>query len=233
MDSELERAWKDFGKQTQAGKLLYELYGVRYRPEQHVSYPKKLKMKEKTTTTTTTTEIEKPSTKREINIEYPVMQPKPRPKINKIDIIPKRKHADDIKNDLKQIKNEIKNLRLDKIGSNRKNEIMKLQDKFQYKENTTVPKGVRLPGLKEKDIEEVENTVVPNKAKRIYDRREELDELYNLTMRDIDERYIYMEEMKGLGKDVDMKIMAEIRDKLDDLRNLQNMINNYDRNNFK
>ena len=46
IDMELNRVWKEFGKQTESGKLLYDLYGVRFRPEKFVNYPK-LKAKPK------------------------------------------------------------------------------------------------------------------------------------------------------------------------------------------
>ena len=32
-DADLERVWKEFGKHTEAGRLLYNIYGSRYRPE--------------------------------------------------------------------------------------------------------------------------------------------------------------------------------------------------------
>ena len=41
----MERVWKEFGKNTQAGKMLYEIYGVRYKAEQHINYPKIVKKK--------------------------------------------------------------------------------------------------------------------------------------------------------------------------------------------
>jgi hypothetical protein len=226
MNDELQRAWKEFGKQTQAGKMLYDLYGVRYRPDQHISYPKQLKMKPKVV------EEKKEPAKRAKSISYPVMQKKPSRKINMIDICPKRKHLDDIKHDMDDIKREIKGYGMDgKKTVNRKAEIMKLQDRFQYQERTVMPKGCRLPGLKEKDVEEVDQVVSSNRPKRLYDRRDELDEMYDLTLKDIDERYVYMEEMKKLGKNVDLNIMSEIRTKIDDMRNIQKLIDEYDRNN--
>ena len=36
----MERVWKEFGKNTEAGKLLYNIYGVNYRPENYINYPK-------------------------------------------------------------------------------------------------------------------------------------------------------------------------------------------------
>ena len=37
---DMERVWKEFGKNTEAGKLLYNIYGVNYKPENHINYPK-------------------------------------------------------------------------------------------------------------------------------------------------------------------------------------------------
>jgi hypothetical protein len=222
MDSELQRAWKEFGKQTEAGKLLYELYGVRYRPEQHVNYPKNLKMKPKTEEVKTT-RPEKPTLK----ITYPEIRKKPSKPISMIDIIPRRKHHDDIKQQISEIKSELKKFKLeDKKPTNRKAEISKLQDKFQYQERTIMPKGARLPGLKDKDIEEVDEIIASTRPKN---KKTELEYLYDSTLKDIDERYIYMEEMKKLGKDVDTQIMSEIRAKIDDLKHIQKLLDEQNR----
>ena len=35
---DMQRVWKEFGKNTEAGKLLYNIYGVKYKPEDHIKY---------------------------------------------------------------------------------------------------------------------------------------------------------------------------------------------------
>lgn len=241
-DGSMERVWKDFGKQTQAGKLLYNLYGMRFRPENYVNYPK-LKIKSasdkqsdknalnsKKTNTNLQTATEK--------IEYPVNIPRNKYNFNKLDFLPKRKGEKAIKDEL----NEIKNDRVNQLqrhsyknNINRGNEISKLQDKFMFQERTVMPKGARLPGVK-REIEsehiEEEKAYNYNQNKNIkFDKdskREEMDYLYGQIMKEIDERYSYMEEMKKLGKDVDMIMMNEIKERIDELKKIQKMKTEYD-----
>ena len=65
------------------------------------------------------------------------------------------------------------------------------------------------------------------------DKRAELERLYNNIIKEIDERYKHMNEMKELGKNVDNIIMAEIKERIQDMKNLEKMIEEYDREHNK
>ena len=242
VDSDLERVWREFGKQTEAGKLLYDLYGMRYRPEKFVNYPK-LKTKGKDEKENLKqAERAKSSSNLKIaanKIDYPSVQKKSiYAKMSKVDLIPRRRKEKEIKNEIKEIKsNMIKEVTKPPIYKiNRTAQIENLQDNFMFQERTVMPKGARLPGLKvvnKEDRNDPSNRnitsefeseqVKPKFGKN--NRREELDYLYGQIMKEIDERYVYMEEIKKLGKDKDLIIMGEIKERLDELKSIQKMIN--------
>ena len=216
-DGSLDRVWKEFGKQTQAGKLLYDLYGVRYRPEKFVNYPKlNMKPKEKKTRPPSTSKL-KTAVKK---IEYPeVTTYKPSYKFNKVDFIPKRRKENVIRMELDSIKESIVKVNSQsKVILNRKSQIESLQDKFMFQERTVMPKGARLPGVKIHSLnEEVER---PTRLSK----REELQYLYTQIIKEIDERYAYMEEIKKLGQNKDQIIMGEIKERLDELNKIKKML---------
>ena len=116
----------------------------------------------------------------------------------------------------------------------REKQIEKLQNKFEYQERTVMPKGAILPGLiitddnRKEQIKTIHNknefdNVIKN------DKRAELERLYNNIIKEIDERYKHMNEMKKLGKNVDNVIMAEIKERIQDMKNLEKMIEEYDK----
>ena len=61
------------------------------------------------------------------------------------------------------------------------------------------------------------------------DKRAELERLYNNIVQEIDERYQHMAEMKKLGKNVDNVIMGEIKERIEDMKNLEKIIEDYDK----
>ena len=58
------------------------------------------------------------------------------------------------------------------------------------------------------------------------DKKAELQHLYDCIMKEIDERYIHIEALKklGKGKDSETAILAEIKDRLDELRKIEKMM---------
>ena len=241
MEENLERVWKNFGKQTTAGKLLYDLYGVKYQPELHIKYPT-LKMKKSETkislTNQETARARSSAQLRLQNITYPDLRKKHESKYTKLDFIPKRKNESVIRQEMEKEKMiMIKNAQMKKnIYTSRKYEIEKLQNNFEFQERLVMPKGARLPGIKQEgqqktnnteefDINKLEDQINIKNYKKILNKNEELNFLYNSIMKEIDERYAYMEEMKKYGKNVDDKIMIEIRERLDELKKLKKMIN--------
>lgn len=246
MEENLDRVWKHFGKNTNAGKLLYDLYGIKYKPEQHINYPELKKnhtIKQKVDEKEEQNKRAKSSAQNRIQmIEYPDLRKKYVSKYSKVDFIPKRKNEYLIKQEIEAEKMQmIKNSQIKRnFPSNRKMEIEKLQDNFQFQERVIMPKGARLPGIKTESNQDIVNDFntdnhiesqinIKNYKKLKLDKREELNFLYNQIMKEIDERYVHMDEMKKIGKNVDERIMGEIKERLDELKSLKNMMSNLDK----
>lgn len=244
MEENLDRVWKQFGKNTNAGKLLYDLYGVKFKPEQHIAYPdlKKNKSNNPNGNGPIISNIDpkdraKSSARERMQrIEYPDLQRKYISKYSKVDFIPKRKNEklilQEIENDKLQMFKDNKAKR--NFTNSRKYEIEKLQDNFEFQERKVMPKGARLPGIKterqievvkvEEELEDHQPINIKNYRKAGLSKNEELQFLYNSIMKEIDERYVHMEEMKKMGKSIDERIMGEIRERLDELKQLKKMM---------
>lgn len=222
MENDLERVWKEFGKHSEAGKLLYELYGVRYRPDKYVNYPKlKLKIKEEKEKQIKVSAFKEAAKK----IDYSLPHKPVYSQFSKLDFIPKRKKETAIKKELESIKSSMKPIQSG-IVVNRKKQIERLQDNFQFQERTVMPKGARLPGLKNVNVQDEETE---RKPIRRLSKREELDVLYNNIMKEIDERYEHLNDMKCLGKkNMDVILMGEIKERIEDLKRIQKMIDECD-----
>ena len=59
-------------------------------------------------------------------------------------------------------------------------------------------------------------------------KRAELEKLYDKIVEEIDERYKYMDDMKKLGKNVDAVVMAEIKERIGEMKTLQKMLEEHD-----
>ena len=240
VDGSLDRVWRQFGKQTEAGKLLYDLYGVRFRPENFVNYPKLRTKPKEEINIQEKTKMSRPKSSSNLKkaaekINYPEVNMKREYKFNKVDFIPKRRKENVIKSELEQIKNnmikEANKANPNTHLMNRKAQIETLQDKFMFQERTVMPKGARLPGVNQLNkINNKESKFEPEESEhreikfKPSNKKEELQYLYSQIMKEIDERYVYMEEMKKLGKNMDLIIMGEIRERLDELKKLKKLI---------
>ena len=116
----------------------------------------------------------------------------------------------------------------------RESKIAKLQNKFEYQERTVMPKGARLPGLVITEDDRNEQIKVIHEKNEFdhvvkNDKRAELGRLYNNIIKEIDESYQHMNDMKKLGKNVDSVMMAEIKERIQDMKNLEKMIEEYDK----
>ena len=141
---DMERVWKHFGKNTEAGKLLYQIYGVNYKPEDHINYPK-LIIKKKTSDNI---DNKKTKHKRAVTTEK-VLNKISYPDLNKrnfykppakIDLIAKRKGKNEIDKEIISYREETKRQPLlNPVTKNRKEIIEKLQDNFQYQEKKYLP----------------------------------------------------------------------------------------------
>ena len=240
VDHDLQRVWKEFGKHTEAGKMLYNIYGARYRPEQHIKYPKlilktpEMREKERIEKERKKREKENKITKAAKQIDYSSgLRQYKRDAYNpygRVDYIPHRRSENKIKYELfmmkKQMGERVKtNAR---IGPSRKEKIMQLQDRFEFQERTVMPKGARMPGVKMDDGQERIHNEMQKESYERNDKRGELERLYNNIVGEIDERYKYMNDMKRLGKNVDNVIMGEIKERINEMKTLQKLIEGHD-----
>lgn len=240
----MERVWKEFGKHTEAGKLLYNIYGKNYKPQDHIHYPKLLlktpEMKEKE-------RLEKErlrqlkankAVKAARQIDYTSgLRPYHKESYNpygRVDYMPHKRSENKIKYEMNIMKAQIdQNVKANcKIGPNRNEKILNLQNRFEFQEGTSLPKGVRMPGLK---LEEYgDSKINPDYIKRPPPKtkeekeRDELESLYNKIVEEIDDRYKYMDEMKKLGKNVDAIMMAEIKERIGEMKTVQKLIEEHD-----
>lgn len=214
----MERVWKEFGKHTPAGKLLYDLYGVSFKPEDHIVYPKlkidKQKNKGELLTNQQQSKTHRAKTSEKISkINYPSLNSKQLPKIAKVDLIKKRKTEFQIKNELIKRKEETKPPVMNPFANkNRKEQIEKLQSKFQYEEKKYLPEKARPPRIvfdEEEMNKEVMNNLNNRNTKGHYNNnnsdgygkysKDELTNLYNDILCEIDERYKMIEDIKKQG----------------------------------
>ena len=121
----LDTVWKEFGKHSVAGKLLYDLYGVKYKP--HVNYPTlkvKTKDEKKNEKEEELNKKRAKSSNKIYKIQYPDMNKKKFLNFAKVDLIPKRRKEKEIKKQIEIMKNNIEppknnpNNRKAQIGKN-------------------------------------------------------------------------------------------------------------------
>lgn len=246
-DINMDRIWKEFGKHTTAGKLLYDIYGVGFKPEDHISYPKLQPKKKKITTEDLEKELfnknakqsRKPNFQSEkiLNkISYPSLQKNTYKPPAKIDLVMKRKNKENIDKDLQSLKLEVHNFPKENKAKNRKIEIEKLQENFQYQDNKNLPEKARPPVVKlsEADLNIMELNIKNTKNTKAYSYREpvnkqekEYEKLSQAILNEIDERYKFLEETKSYGDTkMQTKIMNEIKDRINDLKTLNKLKDN-------
>lgn len=226
-DLDLERLWKHFGKNTTSGKLLYELYGVNFRPENHIKYPK---------ITKTTTKKAEPkenilkSTRIErtnqvlSQINYPEKEENKKRHISKVDLIPKRKNYSQIEKDMKIMKDRGNIYKPKEVITDRKKQIFELQDKFEYKEKKYLPEKARPPkiDLTEDEIINQINKINENKLNLIRQKGsgDEISRLHNDIVKEIEERYSqidYKDKIKTF------LLMNEIKERVEELKKLEKL----------
>lgn len=111
-DLNMERIWKHFGKNTRVGKMLYDIYGVNYKPEDHINYPKINKKKTGVATTVTAPKTTRSQTTGKVlgKINYPEQRKVVENIIPKIDLIKRRKNQTQIDREMKTFKLDFKPL---------------------------------------------------------------------------------------------------------------------------
>jgi len=227
----INTVWREFGKHSEAGKLLFDLYGVKHKPTINIPVPKQ---KSKTNTALPTAQSRGKSVQRPmqaaLTINYPETKKKVQPQISKIDMIVKRKPEQQIRDEMEKEKERFQ-LPINP-PKNRKADIERLQDNFQFQERLVVPKGARMPGTKQiiqsemkKNEMSLDNEKYSPKEFR-NDPKTEMEYLYTKIIKEIDDRYKHIEEMKSLGKvDTQNVLLGEIRERIDELKSLEKMMN--------
>jgi hypothetical protein len=232
--------WKVFGRESEAGKLLFSLYRNGKPPK--IDYPKP-KMKPKTAVSMESQRIVKPCPQKTM-INYPEL-PKPvEKKIHAVDLIPKRKNVIDIQREMDDFK---KNPIIpENKGKNRADMVEKLQAKFK-KGRGALPKGAELPKLEgdisynEEEIKQMamaklgknmiymkpEKKVVKDTKKMTKDEEdEELNKLYDEIENEIVERQKYLDDMDDLDEpEIKTKIKKEIVERVSELQKIIKMMN--------
>jgi Uncharacterised protein family (UPF0193) len=237
--------WKLYGKETEAGKLLYKIYGKGANTVK-INYPKP-KPRPKSQAETEDKERKIPVSK--TVIEYPsVKKTQNLPKIHMVDLIPKRKPEVEIRKEIEDYYS--KPMMIVKPGGNRKEKIRDLQDKFK-KGRGALPKDIELPvpgrvdydddeptdeEIRERALMKVPQknlmlTTKPNhnkeneeKNKKPMNKNEEdveLENLYQQVEQEIEDRQKYLEEINHLDEPkIKERIKKEIVERVSELEKI-------------
>lgn len=123
------KLWKQFGRETDVGKMLFSLYSAPEKPK--INYPA---VKTRPRGESVGPPMEEKKCPQKTVIEYPEPQQKPRKKYHAIDFIPRRKGADEIQAEIEESqKHRRMMLPPGKKGVDRKGMINDLQERFQFK----------------------------------------------------------------------------------------------------
>jgi hypothetical protein len=213
-DRQLDNLWKEFGRESQAGKILFALYKAPNKPK--VFYPA-VKTKKKPLPIE---ESRSKSAKPQPQIEYPDPIKKKTHKFHPIDFVPHKKNKKDIEMDLETEYRHIKPP--PNRGVNREEMKTQLQDKFT-KGTGALPKKVMLPSVSDLEIKPVARTK-PAPAKEV---TTDLEELFNMIVREIQERTQFLQEMKDMNQiteEVEERIKGEIASRISELQKLREMM---------
>jgi len=243
-DIKNEDLWKIYGRESEAGKLLYKIFG-KGAPQVKINYPKpKTRPRSSQENQPPKPKVIPPS---KTVIEYPpIKKPVSYPTIHPVDLIPKRKPEHEIR---KEIETYYKKPYIPpNKGVNRKELVKNLQEKFK-KSRGALPKGAELPELNPELLEELEKELneeeikqralkkVPqknltfinkkpdeNQEKKPMTKEEEdaeLEALYEQVEKEIEERQQYLEEISHLDEpELKKKIKNEIVERISELEKI-------------
>jgi len=241
--------WKIYGRESEAGKMLFKLFGKGHNAVK-INYPKPK-------TVSKPLPCEEDPNKPKITppqktvISYPpVKDPsKKMPKVHAVDLIPKRKNEVEIRKEIDDFYSK-PYVPLN-TGKDRKKMIANLQAKFK-KQRGALPKGAELPlyeeqegevlgELTEEELKQKALQKVPKKyLTYTYDKPkdnnkkgltkeegdEELDQLYAEIEQEIEERQNYLEEITHLDEPkLKEKIKKEIVERVAELQKIIQMMN--------
>ncbi|OMJ76506.1 hypothetical protein SteCoe_24128 [Stentor coeruleus] len=208
MDYRLDRMWKDSNNESQASKLLFELYRFKNKPQ--IYYPP-VKTKKKPLPF----EENKAKPKEKPVIDYPDLNKPQPPKFHPIDFVPKKKNKQVISNEVQEAYKYPLNYA--KKGTNREQLKADLQEKFQFS-NGILPKTFNTAGVKE----------LPPKEKQ--KPQEEISDnpeiLFDMILKEIEDRQQHLEDLKAYGQltaDKEHRLKGEIAVRISELQRLKEM----------
>ena len=208
MDYHLDRMWKDSKGESEAGKLLFELYRFKNKPQ--IYYPP-VKTKKKPLPF----EESKSKPKEKPVIDYPELTKPQKPKFHPIDFVPKKKNKDQIESEVKESQKHPTNYA--KKGMNREQLKADLQEKFQFS-NGILPKTLNTALVKN-----IPTKVKPSVA---VDVPSDPDALFDLIIKEIEERQQHLEDLKAynqLTSDKENQLKGEIAVRISELQRLKEL----------
>ena len=216
MDYRLERLWKETSNESEASKLLFELYRFRNKPQ--IYYPP-VKTKKKPLPF----EESKAKIKEKPIVDYPEMTKPQGPKFHPIDFVPKRKTQQVISKEIKE--SYSKPQVFSKKGGNRDALKAELQEKFQFS-NGILPKTFNVPVPK--DYQKAE------KPKKQPETSSNASELFDLIIKEIEDRQQHLEDLKAYGQltaDKEHRLKGEIAVRISELQKLKELKDSDERDN--
>lgn len=240
--------WKIYGRESEAGKMLFKLFGKGPNSVK-VDYPKPKTLK-KPLPYQEPRKLPNMMPVSKTVIEYPEIKTnkKPLPKIHAVDLIPKRKNEVEIKREIEDFYSK-PDVPLNK-GVNRKQLVEDLQAKFK-KQRGALPKAAELPlynpedfadeiteeELKQKALQKIpkknltytyEKPKDPESEKKGMtkdEQQEELEKLYEDVVAEIEDRQQYLEEITHLDEPkIKDRVKKEIVDRVAELQKIIKML---------
>ncbi|KAL4114894.1 hypothetical protein KRP22_014097 [Phytophthora ramorum] len=231
-DGATTEAWKAFGADTEAGRLLKKLYCGTAKPK--VSYPK-LKMKSRDATmapfipgggvagadSRTHRLVAKTSSRA---IKAPAFSKGAFPEMHPIDCLTThKKPLREIEKDAKEIKRQMEGCRMSCIKRAPNQEKEKLQQVFSYTAGSILPSEL-LPGANLLD-RELSHAAALRTGKFPKDRMAQLEELYDAVLKEVESRKSYRSEMISLGRpEMAASVEREILERMTELREIHELM---------
>lgn len=227
-------AWKAFGGDTEAGRLLKKLYCGTSKPE--ISYPK-LKRKPRETTApfipgggvsgacnSRTHRLMANTSSRAIKTPMPIKDKSAASKVPPIDCLTTRKKPlSEIEKEVSEIKRQMEGYRMSCLRRAPNQEKEKLQQVFSYTAGNILPHEL-LPGSDLLD-RELAHAAVLRKGKSSKDHLTKLEDLYDLVLEEVESRKSYISEISALGKSKKVALVErEITDRMTELRKIHELI---------
>lgn len=210
MDYRLDRLWKETSNESEASKLLFELYRFRNKPQ--IYYPP-VKTKKKPLPF----EENRAKTKEKPIVDYPDLSKPQGPKFHPIDFVPKKKPQKAISHEIKE---SYKNPQtFSKKGGNREALKAELQEKFQFS-NGILPKTFNVPVPKDYKIK-------PEVVKKEAEVSSDPSELFDLIIKEIEDRQQHLEDLQAYGQltaDKEHRIKGEIAARVSELQRLKELM---------